>query len=251
MYKGRRSDLTLLFFIAIPLFGILTTLTLAAFPPTPTEDFQWRKPLIGSILALICTLGIAAAVFPRRCSSILDSRGKRFRVLSHDDPNVCGTLIGHHPNCGEYSAHLVATKRHVWCAACTGLVVGAVATLVGTALYFFGPWTFGPFGFYVILIGEVFVAVGFVQLKFRGAVRSALNALLAFGSYAILAGTDAIVQNVFIDLYLIGLIVLWIWTRTLISQWDHNRICRDCEHPCEVKEKEVIICDVVRTWLRQ
>lgn len=239
MYKGRRSDIMPLFFIGIPLFGILTTLTLAAYAPTASEDFLWRKPLIGSILALICILGIAAAIFPKRCSNLLDSRGENAPALSHaKNPNLCGTLIGHHPNCEEYSAHLVTIRTRVSCAACTGLLMGAVAALVGTVLYFFGTWTFEPFGFHAVLTGEIFIALGFVQLKFKGAIRSALNAFFVFGAYMILAGIDMLARNVFIDLYLISLIVLWIWTRTLLSQWDHNRICRACGFSYRSKKGE-------------
>jgi len=231
----------LIFAVSVSLFGLFTTLMLTRYPPTMQESFLWRKPLIGSIFTLICMLGIVAVFFPKKCSQTFDfQKTERLAVSNTEDPDlhkISITLKGHHPDCGKYSAHVIHVKNHTFCAACTGLLLGALVSIAGTTLYFFGGWDIGQTAFPAVLFGGIGIVLGFIQFEFKGYARLVLNALFVFAAFLTLVGIDKIAENTFIDLYLVFLIGFWLWTRILISQWNNWRICHTCKIPCELKER--------------
>jgi hypothetical protein len=231
----------LIFAVSVSLFGLFTTLMLTRYPPTMQENFLWRKPLIGSIFTLICMLGIVAVFFPKKCSQTFDfQKTERLAVSNTEDPDlhkISITLKGHHPGCGKYSAHVIHVKNHTFCAACTGLLLGALVSIAGTTLYFFGGWDIGQTAFPAVLFGGIGIVLGFIQFKFKGYARLVLNALFVFAAFLTLVGIDKFAKNTFIDLYLVFLIGFWLWTRILISQWNNWGICHTCKIPCKLKER--------------
>jgi len=235
MRQGINSNSIVIFTVSVSLFGLFTSLMLVQYPPTIQESFLWRKPLIASVFSLICALGIFAAVFPRRCSGTFHFR-KEKRNLTPDDRSSLA-LKGHHPDCEKFSAHVIRVREHRLCAACTGLSLGAVVALIGTAFYFFGGWHIDETSSPAVVIGVIGVIFGFLQLKFRGFIRLCLNALFVVGAFLILVGIDESVQSLFVDTFMIALIVFWLLTRIMLSQWDHLRICQNCESPCEIRDQ--------------
>jgi hypothetical protein len=161
-----------------------------------------------------------------------------YKVENVDSHRVSIHFKGHHPDCGNFRAHLLKLNGQVLCAACTGLLIGGILVLAGTVLYFFAEWNLlGQFGLGAVLAGQAGVALGFFQFKFRGFVRSALNAFFVIACFLMLVGVDSLAENVLLDLYVIGLIIFWLFTRILISQRDHLQICRSCSASCELKEE--------------
>jgi len=241
MRQGTNPIFILIFTVSVSLFGLFTTLMLTLYPPTIQENLLWRKPLFGSIFTLICISGIVAVFFPKKCSQTFDFPKTEKPVISNtEDPNshkVSVTLKGHHPDCGKYSAHVIQVKNHTFCAACTGLLSGALVSIAGTTLYFFGGWDIGQTGFPIVLLGQVGIVLGFIQFKFKEYTRLVLNAFFVIAAFLVLVGIDTLAKNTFIDLYLVFLIVFWLWTRILISQWNNWRICHTCKIPCELKER--------------
>lgn len=226
--------------LSISFIGIALVLPLATYKPAVQWSFSWRKPLIGFLLALICFSGIFAVFFPEKCSKNVHMRriGKTsaYKVKDVSSHQLSINFKGHHPDCGNFGAHLIELNELILCAACTGLFIGALIVLAGTVLYFFVEWNFlGPFGLLTVLAGQVGVVLGFFQFKFRGFARSVLNAFFVVACFLMLAGVDGLAENLLLDLYLIGLILFWLFTRILISQWDHLRICRSCSVSCELK----------------
>lgn len=220
--------------------GIALVLPLAIYMPTVHFDFSWRKPLIGSFFALICIAGVLAVFFPEKCTKTLHKRKKEEALTSNVREvglySMSISFRGHHPDCGKFAAHLIYVKGRVFCAACTGLFLGALFVLAGTVLYFFINWNFLELhGLWAVFIGQVGVALGLFQFKFKGFPRSVLNAFFVFACFLILAGADSLAENVVFDLYLIVLTVFWLFTRILTSQWNHLQICRACSVPCELK----------------
>jgi hypothetical protein len=122
------------------------------------------------------------------------------------------------------------------CAACSGLFLGAVAAILGTMAYFFSSIELGQFGLSLLIAGMGLVALGFVQFKFPKIARLLVNALFVVGAFLILLAADILLMNLFFELYVISLTLLWILTRILLSQWDHSRICRSCTVDCESKK---------------
>jgi hypothetical protein len=146
-------------------------------------------------------------------------------------------LKGHHFDCEGYVPHTVKLGGRTLCAACSGLLLGAVVAFFGTVTYFFSDAELNRFGLQFLTIGIGLVALGFVQFKFPGLIRLLVNALFVLGAFFVLVAVDALLENLFIDLYVISLMLLWILTRILLSQWDHSRICRSCKIDCELKKE--------------
>jgi hypothetical protein len=202
--------------------------------PTQIENITWRKPLIGSIFALICIAGSITTLFPKRCSGLFNLQRKENSKISHGKISKLNrTVRGHHIKCEKFSTHTIKIQGHILCAGCTGLLIGAIIVLYGTILYFFIDWKPGLTYFPMVLIGITGIILGFIQLKFKGFFRLVLNTFFVLGAYLIIVALDNFTRNIFVDLYLIGLIILWICTRILISQWDHHRIYRSCKLNCD------------------
>jgi len=236
--KARANlNLTLRFMIACSLFGSLVTLLMVVYPPTTAQDFFWRKPLVGSIFLLICAWGSLTAVSPRKCSMAHETQIGRALIDSDVKTGFPVSSEGHHPGCGGFSAHIIRFRGTRYCAACTGLFIGGVIAMIVTSLYFFFGLSAGPVSFPAVLVGQLGLVSGLMQFKLKGWTRSAANVLFVLGSSLMLIGVDQLVGSVFVDTYVIGLVMLWILTRVMISQWDHRRICLSCGFSCTTESK--------------
>ena len=233
-----RLNFILPFAIGVSLFGLFTTLILAMYPPAVQENFFWRKPLTGLLFTLICVFGIVAVFFPKKCSEIYLHQTEKPTISETENPDFHEISInfkGHHPDCGRFSAHVAHIDGHVFCVACTGLLLGALIALTGTALYFFVEWNIVEVGLSTVLVGQIGILLGFVQFKFKGYARLTLNVFFVFACLLTLVGIDKLAESIFINLYMIALITFWLLTRILISQRDHWRICHTCKLSCELK----------------
>jgi hypothetical protein len=221
--------------ISISIFALFITLMFSLYPPVIKENLYWRKPLIGSIFTLICISGIIAVFHPKQCSESLSLPKIKAKENFSDKDNAFVNLKGHHPDCGKFSPHIIHVKDKSFCAACTGLLLGALIAIAGTALYFFTGWNLGQGSFLFVWIGQIGVIFGFIQFKFKGYARLAVNAFFVVSALLVLAGVDMLAENLFIDLFLIGITIFWLFTRILISKWNNQRICFSCDR-CEIKE---------------
>lgn len=228
-------------FLIISLVGLFLLALIAFYPPTVIENFGWRKPLVGSILGIECFLGVLAAVYPKRCSRVfkltdedLETRFNR----SFDRNNIGVSIRGHHPDCGNYSAHVFRMRGKYFCAGCTGLVLGAIVTLVGMILCFES--LSYELNHSVFLSGCIGISLGLLQFHIfdfqMSFMRLLINAFFVIGTFLALMGIDGIAQNTFVDLFLIGLSFFWIYTRIILSNWNHRKICLSCDmDSCEYK----------------
>ena len=229
-----RSDpnLTLGFMLACSLFGSLISLLIVIHPPTTMQNYFWQKPFVGTIFLLICAWGSLTALSPGKCSKVHGIRTNVALMNSEDKIGFPVSSEGHHPDCGRFSDHIVRFRGHSYCAACTGLFIGGIIAIILTSLCFFFRLNAGPFGFPAVLAGQFGLVSGLTQFKLRGWTRSATNVLFVLGGSLLLFGIDQLVGSVFIDTYVIGLIILWVLTRVMISEWDHRRICLNCNFSC-------------------
>lgn len=222
------------FFLGVSLFGLGTMMAMTFYPPPAPDNFLWRKPLVGSVLGLICILGLLAVLFPRACSRKVSCGGGK-HVTSSDfiTQKRKPAMRGHHPNCKRFSAHVFRVGNRTFCAGCAGLFVGGLMALVGTILYFFLNLNFGQSSILVSWVGAAGVFSGLLLLPLLNipwsSARSFLNAFFAFGSFLVLAAVDETAGNIFVDLFLLVLVVFWLFTRIILSRWNHDRICKSCE----------------------
>lgn len=234
MSKNMHLTPTLTYLIGLSFFGLLLAGMLSVYPPVTRESFVWRKPLVGSVFGLICILGILAVFFPKQCSGMFDfvTKGKREdsavdRFAFH---GASSTMRGHHPDCRNFSHHVFQIGNRTFCTACTGLLLGGFAAFVGTFLYFFGDLYIEQNSLLLVWIGILGVGFGLFQVVARRTlIRLFLNTFFVLGSFLILMGIDELAQNVFADIFLILLAVFWLYTRIMISEWDHRVICYVCD----------------------
>ena len=233
MFPKHFRSFDMIFLILISFLGLLLLAVLTAFPPIVTGNIPWRKPLIGSIFSIFCVLGILAVFSPNQCLRIFNIGKKKKTVgsdsakfVSHGTSNV---LQGHHPTCGKFTAHIFRLKSKTFCAACVGLLLGGLLALAGAFIYFFGDWRVAEHSSLMVLLGIVGVSFGLFQFKFKNFIRLSVNTIFVLGTLSILIGIDALVHSLIFDLFVVSLIIFWLFTRILLSQWDHERICSDCE----------------------
>jgi hypothetical protein len=226
----------LIFALAVSSVGLVATSLFVLYPSSFREDPPWRKPVVGSVFTLICVIGITATFFPKKCAETLptrrsdalaDSDSRRNSLPS--DHNVIVARRGHHPSCPNFAPHVITVRTVSLCAACTGLLIGALLALLGTALYFFIDSSFLQTNMPVVAIGQLGIVMGFAQFKFKKYLRLGMNAFFVLGAFLVLVGVDLATKNMFADLYSLIIIVFWILTRISISQWNNRRICNACK----------------------
>jgi hypothetical protein len=186
------------------------------------EKIPYQTEIIGSVFVAICLFGIVAGVYPKVFSN------SRARVSSDSK------FQGHHPVCDHYSNHVIHWNERVFCAGCSGLVIGAGLAILYSILYlgfgvFLGvPVTVFWFSFLLVFIGLIqhFIDMGNPIIHFL------LNLVFVLGSSMLLFSLDALGVNIRIMSYLLALIVFWIITRIRLSQFDHVKICVLCGLDC-------------------
>ena len=233
----------LLYLIGVSFFGMFLAGMLSLYPPMTHRSLAWRKPLTGSAFSLICILGILAVFFPKQCSGRFDAatRGKHELSALGKFPShgTSPTMKGHHPDCEGFSPHVFHVRSGTFCTACTGLLFGGLVALAGTVTYFFGEWNIVSNDPLLVWVGVVGVGLGLFQFKIKTSViRFSLNAFFVLGAFLILVGVDELAQSVFADMFVVLLVIFWLFTRIVLSQWDHRRICYTCRvGHCELAEE--------------
>jgi len=239
------SNLTVLSLITISLIGLVLALMLLLYTPT-SQDFPWRRPIVGSTYTSICVLGAIAVFFPKKCSQTLNPKSWKTALTmtngaSQPEERKTTTLFGfklthgHHPNCESFRNHEFQIENKTFCAGCMGLLIGALASLVTVSAYFLSPVRLDEVAIPLIGLGFITVLAGLltpILITARSTTRLAMNALLILGMSSILVGADTLLHSTQIDLYLISLDVLWLTTRISLSQTSHERICTYCTREC-------------------
>jgi cytochrome c biogenesis factor len=238
MLHEQKSRAEITYRLLLSFTGLLIVVFLVAFPPTVTSDFLWRKSIIGTTFGIVCVLGVLAVIFPTKCSGLLEPQKQNSDPSSihYNSQESSINLKGHHPTCGKYSAHVFQLLGKTRCAACIGLMFGALLALVGSVLYFFVGLTFSDYSLVLVVFGAVGIMVGLFQFVFRGLFRLVANTVFVVSTFLVLVSIDIAVGNLFFDLFVVCLVVFWLFTRISLSKWDHERICSSCEtENCSVR----------------
>lgn len=246
--RQRPSNTIVFNYTLISVFGAILVLSVATFLPflkiSPTLALV-RKPIVGALYIGICSLGLVAAIFPRKCMSKrhapkISENTEGEVVYELEGTSSCmGVSIhhGHHPGCETFDSHELILGRKSICAGCLGLAIGAIISICGTLLYFGDllspPKSLAP---YFIIIGTTcnMVMLGryFFLPRNGGAVRAFLHASMVVGASCVLVGIDILGQNLFFDYGTIVLVLFWLRTKMLLTKWEHKKVCAACDHPC-------------------
>jgi hypothetical protein len=248
--KSPPLEPSLMFLIFVSLFGLALSFVFVTMSGgTFLDGFGLRKPLVGLVFGTLCLLGIFASIYPSSCSRIFDYE----KTMSGDQKRNLQdiSIRGHHPTCKNYSAHILKANGRTLCATCSGFSLGAIISLIGVGLFFFGPFSFGAKPYIVMIVGGLTVSVGLLHSTlpgFRiGFSRFIASAFFALGSFLILASVEDALQNTSIDFFFVLLSVLWLVTDTALSRWDHRRICSKCTSESCARKKGL---SWVRVWSR-
>jgi hypothetical protein len=230
--NDKLARLTMLFLIFVSLFGLILAIAFTSNPPEAQEDFALRKPIVGSALGAVCVIGILAVIYPTSCTGLIGFKNSS-KTANNIHTQQTKVLRGHHVACKPYSTHVLKLGNKLFCATCSGLLVGAVTVLIGVGLLFFWNLQFGEEPFIPVLFGVIGVSSGllyaFVPPRFQnGFMRFFAAVLLAAGSFLIIAGVEEAAKNLSIDLFFVALSVLWLATKMSLSQGEHHRICGRC-----------------------
>jgi len=146
-------------------------------------------------------------------------------------------LVGHHPTCDNFSVHVIRFGNKTYCAGCTGLVLGAILSLIGILSYAFFNFVVGTNIIIAFWIGFFTVALGLTQnyIPYRrmGSVHFLLNLVFVLGAFLLFIGINEITNNFNIEVYFLILIFFWITTRIMTSQIEHKKICATCKKSCQ------------------
>lgn len=126
---------------------------------------------------------------------------------------------------------MVKIGRRVFCAGCVGLILGAVLSLLGTAAYFFLDSSFSR-AYWPFWMGCVGVSCGLLQYHLfdwgKSSIHLSVNTYFVFGVFLMLAAADQLARSTVINLYIVALGVLWLYTRIMLSKLDHKTLCEAC-----------------------
>lgn len=242
MKKPETVNLAAVFFLAVSVLGLGLVAFLTYSQTVPNTDFAWQKPATGIIFSAICVFGIIAGLSPRRCSSATHFKSTKNipseKQKPFDGEKASTTFKGHHPDCGHFDAHVLSFGSRTLCAGCTGLVFGAVLSLVGSFAYFlFGVPVEGFVGV-VFWLGLVGVLCGLFQYELpvnNGFAHFLLNIIFVLGALLLVVEVNAARESLVLNLYLLLLTVYWVLTRIELSRIEHRRKCLGCgSKPCSL-----------------
>jgi hypothetical protein len=216
----------LLFLLAVAVLGLALVPLLLLQSSVQGDQLPFRRPVVGTLYIVICIVGTVAVFYPGKCRVIFQ---KTNDSAGNWKPSASSVQFkGHHPDCIEFSSNRIEIRVSVFCAACSGLLVGAIAAMSGAVLFSLGFFDLVTGSFWVLAVGEVLMIVGLFQIKLKGYVKMAVNALFVVGSFVILVVADLVEHALLVDAYVLGLIVFMLWFRILLSEWHNKSICVDC-----------------------
>jgi hypothetical protein len=214
----------LVFLVVAAIVGFAVVPVLALSTNFTSLQVAFGQPLIGGLFSALCVLGILASLYPVKCKGMF---GKSQNPAAARDVKI----VGHHPDCEKYNPNRIQFAGKNVCAACSGLLVGAVVALGAAGDYFFVGTGVGVGSVLLLLLCEAFMLVGVAQIFFKSYVKALVNLFFVVGSSVALIEVDLLTHNLLLDFYMLGLIAFMLWLRIALSEWHNRRTCQKC-HRC-------------------
>ena len=227
MERTQISTKAIAFLLVASIVGLAFIPVLALNPNFEDSQFPFRQSLVGTLYCAVCVLGVAAVFIPSKCRGNLQ---KTQNPMPNTDKPFKPMLIkGHHPDCQNFAGNRIRVGGRVFCAACSGLLTGAIIALIGATSYFFAGLIQTWGSVWLVGLGEILMLLGLAQIKVAGYGKVIVNVVFVVGSLLALVGADALGKSVFVDIYALGLIGLLLWLRILLSEWNNARTCQKCQ----------------------
>lgn len=248
--NNNENSKALKYLLFISIFGTGFLVLIVGTIPTQGSIY-WQRQLIFSLFLLICFSGMLAALFPDKCLEILQKYyvSERKQYISSNSSKIppytsqkseikakkikCEGINfeGHHPSCKNYENHIISLKNKKYCAGCSGLILGALISIIGILIYLKGFLV--EYGVITFVSGISLVVITlylplFWNIKKPG-FKFLFNVLFVFGAFLGLIGIYTINKNLGLALFYLVLILIWIMTRISISEHNHRLICKRCD----------------------
>ncbi len=167
----KSSKFFLLFLVAVAVFGLALVPLLLLQPNLQSDQSSLpatsRKRCILSYLHWRCSCSVLSWQMSldvpkteRSLPILTKSLLQLFRLKGTIQTVKTSQLIG-----SQY-------RGSVFCAACSGLLIGAIAAIVGIALFSLGFFDLGTGSLWVLAAGEVLMIVGLAQIKMSGLLQN-------------------------------------------------------------------------------
>jgi hypothetical protein len=195
------------------------------------------KQVVLSVFMGICFLGGLAALLPSKCSRLtlhkqLDDKSQLKKVGTIQDDQKTIVYEGHHPSCGRFITHVLKIRNKVYCAGCSGLLIGALIAIFGSLAYAANAFALYEGAVFVFWFGFSAVLLGLLQytkpLMSVSWIHFILNVLLVAGSLFMLIGVIETNGTLMVEMYFLVTAMYWILTRIALSNLEHQRICKMC-----------------------
>jgi len=221
-------------FLVLSITGLAVLAILTFFTAPPASASPLQRPIAGLVFVLICASGTLAAIYPSRCSNVIGG-GRKIKE-ENSPPSIeqkaLVSMSGHHPNCGKFLAHTFQIGDKLYCAGCTGLVIGALVSIIGTVGYLVIVPQIGTTSTLIFCLGFFAVCLALLQHILLKVRRNHAHLLLSIGfvigDFLILIAVMEMNNSIFVEAYFLTLTVLLILTRVILSQMEHERVCREC-----------------------
>jgi len=222
----------------------LSFLILAALALTnQAGSVQAQKEAVGAAFGAICILGILAGISPSRFNRLF--MHIQNKATSHNKPENTSqkkyeiSYRGHHPDCGSFSSHVIHIGGRIYCAGCTGLIVGASIALAGTVVYVFQQSLSPQLVAISFWTGMGGATLGLFQYNLfinKASIHFLLNVVFVVGAFLLLVGITEMNGSLSICVYFLIVILFLINSRSTLSRLEHEKKCAICEvEDCNIK----------------
>jgi ABC-type nickel/cobalt efflux system permease component RcnA len=229
----------LLFLVFVAFSGLSLVWLLLLQRTIGADQFALRTPIVIALYSIVCILGIVAVFYPAKCRLMFQKPNTpnrqnpnpplyKGRGVASEQQTTTVPIKGHHPDCEGFTANRVTIRGRVFCASCSGLLIGAIAALAMALLFSLGAFSLGHDSLLIFPIGAALMLLGLAQILMSGYVKLAVNALFVVGSSIMIIIIDSAAKNLLLDAYVLGLIVFLLSLRIMLSDWHNKRTCLAC-----------------------
>jgi hypothetical protein len=225
--KDGASTVSVAFLLAATIVGLVLIPVLVLQSNLLLFQISVRQSLVGVLFSVICLLGVAAVFYPSKCRGIFQrTQNPLFQVGKPFSPI---RIRGHHPDCQNFAGNRIRLGQRELCAACSGLLIGAIIAWVSTVLQFFFGLSVVWASVWLLVLGEVGMVLGLAQIKFAGVAKVVVNVVFVVGSFVTLAEADVLGGSMLVDAFVLGLIMFLLWLRILLSERNNRLTCQTCQ----------------------
>jgi len=231
-----RQTLNIIYNILIAFIAAILTLTIAFYHPSSSNTVTTNdKLLISGLFISSCIFGLSVAIRPGWFRRLIKHGNQESKEKKSKKTKL--NFKGHHPDCKGFRSHRVVIKSKTLCAGCLGLSIGSILSILLIIFYnFLNIKQSSTILFIPLIIGLIIIFLSYVEITLpirNSIVHVVSNIFLVFSFLILTVSIFEITGNKIYGVLMIILSFLWLDTRIHLSNWQHNRICKNCPKTCK------------------